>query len=280
MHGTQEKRYGNIIFAVLLMIGFALIICRTTQCVKLIKNLVYYIAYPNIAAASNIFRFSGNLAENIKSVVFLYQENISYKQKNHELEDKLRNYDTILKEYDNLSKFINLERVENTKSVFARISAREPSEWYQWLIIDKGKDDGLEEGFPVTIFNKGKNTLCVLGKIAEIYKSSAKVILITNSSCEIPVEVKDKGINCLAEGFNSNIIKITYIPSDADVKPGDEVVVSELSSVFPKGILVGVIKEVIEETYIDFKTATAEVYSESDVVYDAVILVPEEGEYK
>jgi rod shape-determining protein MreC len=277
MHETQETRYGSIIFAVLLMIGFAFIICRTTQHVKLIKNLVYYIAYPNVAAANNIFCFTGSLAENIKSVVFLDQENISYKQKNRELEDKLRNYDIISKEYDNLSKFLNLEKIENMKSVFAKISVREPSEWYQWLIIDKGEDDGLKEGLPVTIFNKGKNTLCVLGKIIETYRSSAKVILITNSNCEIPVEIKEKGINCLAEGFNANIIKITYIPSDANVEPGDEIVVSELSSVFSKGLPVGVIKEVKEETYIDFKTAIAEVYCESDIVYDAVILVPQEG---
>jgi rod shape-determining protein MreC len=280
MHETQETKYGSIIFAARLIVGFALIICRTTQYVKLIKNLVYYIAYPNVAAANNIFCFTGNIAENIKSVVFLYQENLSYKQKNQELEDKLRNYDTISKEYNSLSKFLNLEKIKNTKSVFAKISAREPSEWYQWLIIDKGEKDGLKEGLPVAIFNKGKNTLCVLGKIIKTYRSSAKVILITNSSCEIPVEIKYKGINCLAEGFNSNIIKITYIPSGADIKPGDEIVVSELSSVFPKGIIVGVIKEVMEETYIDFKTAIAEVYCEADVVYDAVILVPQEGVYK
>jgi rod shape-determining protein MreC len=277
MHGTQKTRYGNILFAVLLTFGFTLIIGRTTQYVKLIKDLVYYIAYPNVAAANNIFCFTGSLAENIKSLVSVYQENIAYKQKNQELEDKLRNYDVISKEYDNLSKLLNLEKIKNTKSVFARISEREPSEWYQWLIIDKGENDGLKEGFPVAIFNKSKNTLCALGKIVENYKSCAKVVLITNSSYELPVEIKDKAINCLAEGFNSNIIKITYIPSGADVKPGDEIVISELSSVFPKGIPVGVIKEVIEETYIDFKTATAEVYFESEVVYNAVILVPTEG---
>jgi rod shape-determining protein MreC len=278
MHETKKTRYGNIIFAVLLMFCFVLIIGRTTQYVKLIRNLVYYIAYPNVEAANNIFRFTGSLAENIKSIVFLYQENIAYKQKNRELEDKLRNYYAISKEYDNLSKLLNLEKIENTKSVFARISVREPSEWYQWLIIDKGENKGLKENFPVVIFNKSINTLCVLGKIIETDKSSAKVVLITNSSYELPVEIKDKGINCLAEGFNSNFIKITYIPLDANVKPGDEVVVSELSSVFPKGILVGIIKEVMEEeTYVDFKTAKAEVYFESDVVYDAVILVPKEG---
>ncbi|MDR3196128.1 MAG: rod shape-determining protein MreC [Endomicrobium sp.] len=279
MRETQKTRYGNIIFAVLLVFGFALIIGRTSPYVSLIKDLVYYIAYPNVASANNIFRFTGRLADNIKAIVFLYQENIAYKQENQALEDKLRNYDVISKEYDNLSKLLNLEKIKNTKSVFVRISAREPSEWYQWLIVDKGENEALKEDFPVVIFNKSKNTLCVLGKIIEVYKSSAKVALITNSSYELPVEIKDKGINCLAEGFNSNFIKITYIPSESGVKPGDEIVVSELSSVFPKGAPVGVIKEVIEDTCVDFKTATAEVYFESNVVYDAVILAPQE-EYK
>jgi rod shape-determining protein MreC len=274
MHEYHKTRYGNIIFIALLTFGFSLIIGRTTPYVSIIKNLVYYIAYPNVAAANKIFHTTGRFADSIKSMVFLYQENLAYEQKNQELEDKIRNYNIISKEYDNLSKLLSLEKIKDTKSVFARISAREPGEWYQWLIIDKGENADLRKDLSVVIFNKSKNTLCAMGKILEVYRSSAKVALITNSIYELPVEIKDKGINCLAEGFDSNLIKITYIPSGSDVKPGDEIVVSELSSVFPKGIPVGVIKEVMEETYIDFKTATAEVYFESDVIYDAVILVP------
>jgi rod shape-determining protein MreC len=210
-------------------------------------------------------------------MVFLHQENLAYEQKNQELEDKIRNYDTISKEYENLSKLLNLEKTKNTKSVFARIIAREPDEWYQWLIIDKGKDSSLKKELPVLVFSKKKNALCAMGKIWEVYKSSSKVALITNSFYELPVEIEDKGINCLSEGFNSNLIKITYISSNADVKPGDEIVVSELSSVFPKDVPVGVIKEVMEEFYVDFKTAIAEVYFESNVIYYVVILVPQEG---
>jgi rod shape-determining protein MreC len=277
MHKTHKARYGNFIFAVLLLFGLALIIGRSSSYVILIKNLTYYIAYPNIATANNIFSSTIRFADNIKSMVFLYQENLAYEQKNQELEDKIRNYDIISKEYENLSKLLNLEKIKNTKSIFARIIAREPGEWYQWLIIDKGKNDSLKKELPVLVFNKKKDTLCVMGKIWEVYKSSSKVALITNSAYEFPVEIKDKGINCLSEGFNSNLIKITYILSDADVKPGDEIVVSELSSVFPKDVPVGVIKEVMEEAYVDFKTATAEVYFESNVIYDVVILVPHEG---
>jgi rod shape-determining protein MreC len=274
MHEFHKPRYGNIIFIALLTFGFALIIGRTTSYVSIIKDLVYYIVYPNIATANKIFHTTGCFVDNIKSMVFLYQENLAYEQKNQELEDKIRNYNIISKEYDNLSKILNLEKIKCTKSVFARISAREPGEWYKWLIIDKGENVNIRKDLPVVIFNKSKNALCAMGRILEVYKSSAKVALITNSIYEFPVEIKDKGINCLAGGFDSNLIKITYIPSNSDVKPGDEIVVSELSLVFPKGIPVGVIKEVMEETCVDFKTATAEVYFESDIIYNAVILVP------
>ncbi|MDR1087265.1 MAG: rod shape-determining protein MreC [Endomicrobium sp.] len=277
MHKIHKTRYGDLIFAVLLLFGLALIIGRSSSYVTFIKDLIYYIAYPNIATANNIFRSTARFADNIKPMVFLYQENLAYEQKNQELEDKIRNYDIISKEYENLSKLLNLEKIKNTKSIFARIIAREPGEWYQWLIIDKGKNNSLRKELPVLVFNKKKDTLCAMGKIWEVYKSSSKVALITNSVYEFPVEIKDKGINCLSEGFNSNLIKITYILSDADVKPGDEIVVSELSSVFPKDVPVGVIKEVMEEAYVDFKTATAEVYFESNVICDVVILVPHEG---
>jgi rod shape-determining protein MreC len=274
MHESYKSRYGNIIFVILLAFGFVLIICRTTPYVSIIKSLVYYIAYPNVAVTNKIFYTTGRFADNIKSMIFLYQKNLAYEQKNQELEDKTRNYNIIFKEYDNLSKLLNLEKIKDTKSVFARVSAREPGEWYQWLIIDKGENSGIRKDLPVVIFNKSKNTLCAMGKILEVYKSSAKVALITNSTYELPVEIKNKGISCLAEGFDSNLIKITYIPTGSDVKPCDEVVVSEFSSVFPKDTPVGVIKEVMEETYIDFKTATAEVYFSSDVIYCAVILIP------
>ncbi|MDR0977636.1 MAG: rod shape-determining protein MreC [Endomicrobium sp.] len=269
------KKYGTAIFAVLLVFGFALIFGRTSKYVNLIKSFVYYIAYPSVSSANSLFCCTGRFFNTVKSLVSMHQEIVAGRRENRELKDKLRNYDIILKEYNDLSKLLNLGKIKNTKSVFAGISAREPGEWYQWLIIDKGKNYALKRDFPVLIFNRNKNMLCALGRIAEVYKSSAKIVLITNSNYEFPVEIKNKNITCLAGGFNSRLIKISYIPSGSDVKAGDEVVVSGLSSVFPSGVPVGVIKEVGGETCVDFKTASAEVYFESGVIYYAVVLVPE-----
>ncbi|MDR3071705.1 MAG: rod shape-determining protein MreC [Endomicrobium sp.] len=271
----RKSKKENVVFAVLLLIGFSFIICGSCVPVNLVKTFVYYVAYPSVGTANCIFRFTGNLAENIKAMVHLHQENIMYKQINKELNDKLRNYDLMVKEYENVSEFLKLGKIENTVLIFAEISVREPHEWYQWLIIDKGEDDGLYNDLPVAMLSRDKGALYAVGRIVETYKTSSKVALITNSNCVFPVEIKDKGINCLAEGFGSNLLKITYIPFGANVKPEDEIVVSELSSVFQKGMAVGVIRDVMEETTDDFKTATGKVFFEDNILYKAIILVPQ-----
>jgi rod shape-determining protein MreC len=273
MYRNQKSKYDSIIFVVLILVGLSFIVSRFSTPIILIKNFVYYVAYPNLEAANFIFCSSGKFVDNFKSIVRLRQENIAYKQKNQELIDKLRNYDTVFQEYNNLTELLKLAKIRDTRSVFAKISAREPNEWYQWLVIDKGAEDGLYNELPVAMFSKGRNALCAMGTIVETYKHSSKVALITNSIHALPVEIKNKGINCLAEGFGSNLLKITYITHGTSVQPGDEIIVSELSSVFQKGMPVGIIKNIIEETPLDFKTAMATVFFEDNTLCDVVVLV-------
>ncbi|MDR1942485.1 MAG: rod shape-determining protein MreC [Endomicrobium sp.] len=272
--GIQSK-YTNIVFIFLLIIGFSFIIIRLTPPVRLIKNFVYYAAYPNVNAANQIFQAAGDFADNIKSIVYIRQENLFYKQKNQELSDKLRNYNEMLASYERLVKLLDAQKIRNTKSVFAKITVREPHEWYQWFIINKGSDSGLYNGLPVA-FLKEDGNLCAVGAIVETYSNSSKVALITNILSAVPVRIKGKNISCLAEGFNSNLIKITYIPLNADIKPGDEFEASPLSSVFPEGMPVGKIISVSGEQEMHFKTAVGEVFFEADALYEAVILIAQE----
>ncbi|MDR0723838.1 MAG: rod shape-determining protein MreC [Endomicrobium sp.] len=278
MNIYHKSKYENIIFVVLLFICFFFIFARVSNTVNCIKHFIYYLAYPNLSTANNISKISGNFAQNIKSLVHLHQENVFYKQKNHELTNKLRNYEQINQEYEDLLKLLKLNKIENTNSIYARIIAREPSMWYQSFIIDKGLDDGLYNELSVVIFDEAKNSFCAIGTIVETYKTSSKVALITNSESVIPVEIKNKGITCLLEGFDSNLVRITYISPSASIKQGDELVVSKLSSLFSKGIPIGTIKDVMQDPYMDFQTATAEVFFDTVSTNIAIVLVPSEQE--
>ncbi|MDR2192180.1 MAG: rod shape-determining protein MreC [Endomicrobium sp.] len=275
MRDGKEPRYTNIVFFVLLITGFVFILIRLTPPVRLIKNFIYYAAYPNVSAANQIFQTAGDFAQNIKSMVYVRQENIFYKQKNQELVDKLRNYNEMKEQYDNLAHLLAVEKIKGSKSVFAKITAREPSEWYQWLIINKGSAAGLYDGLPVAVVTDG-GRLCAAGRIVETNSFSSKIALITNILSSTPVRIKGKNISCLAEGFNSNLIKISYIASNENISVGDEIEISPLSSAFPSGMPVGKIISVSSAQSTDFKTAVAEVFFESDALYEAVILVPQD----
>jgi rod shape-determining protein MreC len=276
MRGWKESRYTNIVFFMLLALGFIFIIIRLTPPIKLIKNFIYYVSYPNLSVANQIFQTAGNFAQNIKAIVYVRQENIFYRQKNQELIDKLRNYNEMKELLDRLTRLLSVQKIKDTKSVFAQITAREPGEWYQWFIINKGLNDGLYNELPVTVTTGGTD-LCAVGRIIETKSSSAKVALITNILSSVAVRIKGKNIDCLAQGVNSNLITISYIPIYAHAAVGDEIEISPLSEVFPQGMPVGKIISVSNEKSADFQTAVAEVFFEADSLYEAVILLPSEN---
>lgn len=275
MREIHKSKYTNIVFIILLIIGFSFIIARSTPPVKLIKNFVYYVVYPNINTADQIFKSLGTFSDNIKSIVYIHQENLAYKKKNQELSDKLRNYDIMLARYERAVNLLEIPKIKDKKSVTARVSVREPNEWYQWFIIDKGENSGLSNEMPVTML-MDNGELCAVGRTVETYKNSSKVALITNILSAVPVQVKGKKINCLAEGFNSGFLKITYIPLNANIEVGDEIITSPLSTVFSEGIAVGTILSISEEPTMDFQTAISDVKFDYDTLYEAVILVPDE----
>jgi rod shape-determining protein MreC len=279
MQDNQNSKYANIVLIILLLIGFLFIAANLTPPVRLIKNFVYYAVYPNVNAANQIFQSAGNFADNIKSIVYVSQENFLYKQKNQELTDKLRNYEAMSIQYDRLSYLLNIPKITKRKSVFAGVTIRGPNEWHQWFIMDKGADYGLYNELPVVYLGQD-GALYAVGRIVETYKNSSKVALITNVLSAIPVQIKGKKIDCLAEGFNTGEIKVTYIPLHAVIEEGDIIVASPLSSIFPEGMPVGVIKSVSDEASLDFKTASADILYDSDSLYKVIVLVPEDGERK
>jgi rod shape-determining protein MreC len=271
---NRKSRYTNLVFVIFLAIGILLVSLHPTASVRIIKAFVYYMIYPSVSAANMVITQTGDLADNIKSIVYVHQETLKYKQENQQLTDKLRYYNEMYFQYNKLVDFLRVPAIEFTKTVFASISVREPDEWYQWIIITKGKKDGLYDDLPIEILTKD-GQLCAVGRVVETYEDSAKVALITNVLSVVPVTIKNKNINCLAEGANTKSLKITYIPFNADVREGDEVVVSGLSSVFSEGTPVGVIRSVSKEPSVDFKTAMAEIYFEANINHEVIVLVPE-----
>ncbi|MGL4931035.1 MAG: rod shape-determining protein MreC [Plesiomonas sp.] len=105
------------------------------------------------------------------------------------------------------------------------------------VVIDKGSDQGVYIGQPV-ISDKG-----VVGQVISVGKISSRVLLISDATHAIPVQVLRNDIRVIASGTGRrDELQLEHIPSSTDIRAGDMLVTSGLGGRFPEGYPVGIIK--------------------------------------
>lgn len=104
----------------------------------------------------------------------------------------------------------------------------------QQVIIDKGKNYGVYVGQPVL------DAHGVMGQVAETSPLSSRVVLLTDPSHSIPVQINRNGLRAVVTGRGlGEYLQMDFLPHNADVREGDLLVTSGLGGRFPVGYPVG-----------------------------------------
>lgn len=112
------------------------------------------------------------------------------------------------------------------------------------LIINKGLQDGVEEGLAV-INSEG----VVVGKILEVKEMSSLLVLTSNNECRYAAMIQNgSGVSGIMEGRLGLTMSINFIPQTESIKSGDFVVTSGLEQKIPAGLLLGTVVEVKKES--------------------------------
>ena len=162
---------------------------------------------------------------------------------------KLRNQTDLLKakvvklqnlylEEDRLKEISDFRKHQTFSSIVANVIGRDPSNWNASLILDKGSAHFIKSGQPVL------SPLGVVGKIIEVGKTTAKAILLSDPNFSVAAVVERTRENGLLTGTLQGICRLQYLTENADVKVGDRVITSKLSSSFPDGLIIGTIVDV------------------------------------
>lgn len=132
-----------------------------------------------------------------------------------------------------LKKLLGFKQKSLLRFIPARVIGRSADSWSSVLIIDKGSYNGAKPGM-IVINSEG-----LVGRIAESADNSSKVLLINDPSIGISSIVQRSRQEGLVSGsLGANLI-MRYLPQDAQIAVGDTIVTSELSQIYPKGILIG-----------------------------------------
>ncbi|MDT0161923.1 rod shape-determining protein MreC [Bacillus sp. AG4(2022)] len=185
--------------------------------------------------------------ENVKDLQNTYEENKELKGRLDQLamleadvqrlKDENEKLQTILDKKGDLSKY---------EPIQATVIARNPDRWEETLIINKGEKDGLKKDMAVITAGG------LIGKVKNTSNLSASVQLLssTDPANRISAVINEK-IYGTIEGYDTKkkLLLLKRIPYDAKIKKGEIVTTSGLGGVFPSGLPVGVVEEVVPDEF-------------------------------
>lgn len=199
-------------------------------------------------------KISGNDAF-FTNISNLKQENEELKKKNSELDESLRELEMIKAENETLKEELNLsEKYTEYKTKPAYVIDRDISNYGSDIIINIGSEDGIEVNMTV-ISDKG-----LVGHVISVNKNSSKVQTIVDPASSVSCTLTSSKDSIIAKGTldETNGLKATYIPTDANLVENDSIETSGLGGIYPKGIYVGTIKKVVNTNNITDRYAIVE----------------------
>lgn len=246
---------------VVLLIAF-FVVLNLTGFSKEVRNFFYFISSPIQKVLWQAGDRVSDFFEAISEIKSLKKETEELKLKNQELMAQIVSLKELQEENEFLRQALEIGLEKEFKLVLAEIIGKDISQ--DFLLIDKGANDGIVKDMPVITQQK-----VLVGKISEIYEDFSKVMLISNKKSSFSAKVQDynppatqlegpptaQDIEGVVKGKGGLNIFLDLVPRDKELSEGDIVVTSALGGVFPKGILVGEVKEIQRSDIEPFQTA-------------------------
>lgn len=141
-------------------------------------------------------------------------------------------------------------------------------------IIDKGSEDGIKKGMAV------KAASGLVGKVSSVGNHWAIVEGIINENIKVSVMVNEtRDQTGMLSGYrdstnNKNLVQVTDLPIDSEVKEGDTIVTSGIGMVYPKEVEIGKVISVSEDKVKVMKTAIVEPSVDFNKIEELFVIVP------
>ncbi|WP_019498043.1 rod shape-determining protein MreC [Pseudanabaena sp. PCC 6802] len=124
------------------------------------------------------------------------------------------------------------------RGIWSSVIGRSGDSWWQQIVISRGSSDGINIGALVV----GPGGL--VGRVASVSPNSSRVLLISDPTSQVGVTISRTRSMGVLHGQAQDLAILEFFDRDPGVKPGDIVLTSPFSSMFPAGIPVGRIKSV------------------------------------
>jgi len=149
----------------------------------------------------------------------------------------------------------------------AAVVGKDPSPWLKTVVIDKGTNEGVQRGMPVVTPDG------IAGLITDASSSYAKVLLITDQNSAVDALTQSTRSRGIVKGEYSGKLRLDYVLRRHDIVEGDIIISSGLDGVFPKGIRVGYVHEVIKPNSGIFQEVSVTPYVDFEKLEEVLVII-------
>ncbi len=146
------------------------------------------------------------------------------------LERRALKYAALAAENNRLRELLNASGTLDDRVIVSAIVGVSPDPFSHEVIINKGDRDGVKVGQAIL------DAHGLMGQVQSTSSFTSRVLLISDSSHAVPVEVNRNGLRAILLGNgDSNSLELVHVPDTADIRAGDMLVSSGLGGRFPRG---------------------------------------------
>jgi len=169
-------------------------------------------------------------------------ENETLKQRLAEVETELREARKARDENERLQGLLQLKEQGAYQTVTARVIARDPSAWFDSVMLNRGSSSGIEKDMPV-VTHEG-----IVGRVIGVSPVTAQVLLVTDERSAAGAIVGQLGASQAmgsVRGYGKNgLLDMRYVSGLEAVKQNDIVVTTGQDGIYPPGLSIGEVAEI------------------------------------
>lgn len=232
----QKNSVRAIIAAVML---WGLVLILPDGVARVLKNILAPIAAP-------IQGMTAWVAFEIRDFSSLLSSISDLKSENERLEsERLASFQDVARlrelEEENrlLREALKLPIETSLDTLSAEVISRDMNGVSMTLTLNRGSTDGIEVGMPVVV---GQGSL--IGRVSAVHITSAEVRLLSHAESTVAARIAGTSVQGVIRGDHGLGLVFDMALSGEVLEPGASLVTSGLGDNLPKGLLIGVIREV------------------------------------
>jgi rod shape-determining protein MreC len=211
--------------------------------------------------------------QGIKKLFRTYVLVVGKEEANRELTKQVEQYEQEKHRYleataenERLRDLLELKSDRANYVTAAEVFARDPTNWFQSMWINKGEREGITKDMVAV------TPLGAVGRIHRVLRKKSQIILVTDINSSIAVRIQPTRVEGILEGSGDRECYLKYIPRDLEIAVGSKLITSGLDGIYPEGIPVGYITDIREKPGEFFHIIEAATLQNLNAVEEVAIL--------